>query len=146
MMDYSEYSKITVCNYVYEKVCMGLAMKDKDGDELIPTTNIGGSIGNGTIMPMYCAFIDTNNYPGIENYLKESGLATPYERFGAPVMGQSGWCSYPLYQFNKEKLAELDAKGMDLYEKDYREAFVEKQKNLSSEWMSFADLEEELDI
>lgn len=48
------------------------------------------------------AFVDTNNYPNIEKFLTENGLATP-----VGVFGQSGYCVYPLYAFNLEKIPEM---------------------------------------
>lgn len=44
------------------------------------------------------AFVDTNNNPWAEKFLKENGLATDTgERMS------SGYCTYPLYQFKTEK-------------------------------------------
>ena len=41
------------------------------------------------------AFIDTNNCPWAEQFLKENKIAKPTGHYG-----HSGWCSYPLYEFN----------------------------------------------
>jgi hypothetical protein len=41
------------------------------------------------------AFVDTNNCPWAEKFLKENGIAKPTGDYG-----HSGWCSYPLYEFN----------------------------------------------
>ena len=45
------------------------------------------------------AFIDTNNCDWAENFLKENNLAKP-----AGYYGHSGWCTYPLYMFDMEKI------------------------------------------
>lgn len=44
------------------------------------------------------AYIDTNNCSWAEKMLKKSGLAKPTGEYG-----HSGWCSYPLYEFNLDK-------------------------------------------
>lgn len=45
------------------------------------------------------AFVDTNNCPWAEEFIAKHG-------FGKPVglMGESGYCMYPLYEFDLEKL------------------------------------------
>lgn len=48
------------------------------------------------------AFVDTNNYPNIEKFLVENELATAVD-----VFGQSGYCTYPLYAFDLEKIPEM---------------------------------------
>lgn len=45
------------------------------------------------------AYVDTNNNPTAEEFIKENNLG---EFTG--VFGQSGYCSYPLYKFNLKKL------------------------------------------
>lgn len=54
------------------------------------------------------AFVDTNNYPDIEKFLTENELATP-----VGVLGQSGYCIYPLYAFDLEKIPEMDCANED---------------------------------
>lgn len=46
-----------------------------------------------------CAFIDTNNCPWAEEFLKKNEIGTP-----TGIYGRSGWCSYPLYRFNIDKI------------------------------------------
>lgn len=45
------------------------------------------------------AFIDTNNCPWAEEFLQENGIAKPDPR---NIYGMSGFCTYPLYEFNPE--------------------------------------------
>ena len=45
------------------------------------------------------AFIDTNNCPWAEEFLQENGIAKPDPR---NIHGMSGFCTYPLYEFNPE--------------------------------------------
>lgn len=59
------------------------------------------TVNLGIKLPQNLAFVDTNNCPWAERFLRETGIATP--------MGQtasSGWCTYPLYKFDMSKLAE----------------------------------------
>ena len=55
------------------------------------------------------AFIDTNNCPWAEEFLQENGIAKPDPR---NIQGVSGFCTYPLYEFNPEyKLLHLSVFG-----------------------------------
>ncbi len=64
-------------------------------------------------VPPYCAFVDTNNMPELEDFLVKNGIA---EFTG--LMQQSGYCSYPLYLFDMEKMRELCPDGMAAYEQE----------------------------
>ena len=52
------------------------------------------------------AFIDTNNFPWAPAFLEENGLAVPMG-----VGGQSGYCTYPLYEFTSKFFAECEEYG-----------------------------------
>lgn len=56
------------------------------------------------------AYIDTNNCPYAENMLAKSGIAR-----NLGMTRQSGFCEYPLYQFDEGFLRELDADKYDAY-------------------------------
>lgn len=47
------------------------------------------------------AFVDTNNCPWAEQFIQDNGLGEPLG-----VYGESGWCTYPLYQFNLDEIPE----------------------------------------
>ncbi len=49
----------------------------------------------GAKCPEGCAYLDTNNLPGVEEFVRENDLA---EMTG--IFAQSGFCTYPLYRFN----------------------------------------------
>lgn len=49
------------------------------------------------------AYIDTNNCPWAETFLKENGIASPCGENAA-----GGFCTYPLYEFNLTKLDEAE--------------------------------------
>lgn len=53
-------------------------------------------------LPPNLAFVDTNNVKEAEDFIKEYGLGTP-----TGMYGKSGFCSYPLYEFNLDKIKEL---------------------------------------
>lgn len=63
-------------------------------------------------VPPYCAFVDTNNMPELEDFLVKNGIA---EFTG--LMQKSGYCSYPLYLFDVEKMRKLCPDGSAAYEK-----------------------------
>ena len=63
-------------------------------------------------VPAYCAFVDTNNMPELEDFLVKNGLA---EYTG--ISRQSGYCSFPLYLFRADKLRELCPDKMAEYER-----------------------------
>lgn len=69
------------------------------------TVNFEGSV------PNYCGYLDTNNMPTLEQFVTENGLG----KFTGFVK-QSGFCEFPLYQFNADKLRELCPDGMKTYE------------------------------
>lgn len=47
------------------------------------------------------AYVDTNNMPDAERFIKENGLG----EFTGKTK-DSGYCTYPLYKFNLDKLEE----------------------------------------
>lgn len=71
------------------------------------TVNLAGPV------PPYCAYVDTNNMPELENFLVENKLA---EFTG--LEHDCGFCSYPLYMFNAERLRGLCPDGMAAYEQE----------------------------
>ena len=50
-------------------------------------------------LPQNQAYVDTNNMPDAERFIKDNGLG---EFTG--VTKDSGYCTYPLYKFNLDKL------------------------------------------
>ena len=83
--------------------------------------NTGGEYpepyGNITVnlsesVPDYCAYVDTNDMPEVEQFIMENklGVFTGFEMM-------SGFCTYPLYMFDPERLRELCPDGLLEYEK-----------------------------
>ena len=59
---------------------------------------------------LYQAFVDTNNMRDAEQFIKDNNLGEKIGELGA------GWCVYPLYQFNKDVLAQITPKECAEYE------------------------------
>ena len=129
----SEELPIHVANYTETPMCMALKLSTKNG---MPYTtlsvNLGNDIGNDSFMQRYCAFVDTNNFPDAAEFIEENGLGEPYTRFGSPVIAQSGWCEYPLYQFNEAKLNELDPEGCKQYDERWQKGLIDEMNKLQS--------------
>lgn len=62
-------------------------------------------------VPSYCAFVDTNNMPELEEFLVKNKIAA-----FTGIEQRSGYCSYPLYLFDAEKMRGLCPDGMAAYE------------------------------
>lgn len=65
--------------------------------------------------PDYCGYVDTNNMPELENFIKEHELGT-----FTGLIKQSGFCKYPLYMFDVERLRELCPDGIAVYEQSLK--------------------------
>lgn len=69
------------------------------------TVNLEGRV------PDYCGYVDLNNMPELERFVEENDLG---EFTG--LVKRSGYCEYPLYLFNADKLREMCPDGMQVYE------------------------------
>ena len=69
------------------------------------TVNLMGKV------PDYCGYVDLNNMPELEKFIADNELG---EFTG--LMKRSGFCEYPLYLFNVDRLRELCPDGMQVYE------------------------------
>ena len=61
--------------------------------------------------PDYCGYVDLNNMPELEKFIEDNDLG---EFTG--LTRRSGFCEYPLYMFNVDKLREMCPDGMQAYE------------------------------
>ena len=50
------------------------------------------------------AYVDTNNCPWAEEFLQDNGIAKPVEG----IYGLSGFCTYPLYEFDLDSIWEKE--------------------------------------
>ena len=69
------------------------------------TVNLMGKV------PDYCGYVDLNNMPELEKFIADNELG---EFTG--LMKRSGFCEYPLYLFNVDRMRELCPDGMQVYE------------------------------
>lgn len=60
------------------------------------------TVNLGIDLPEYFGFVDTNNNPNAESFILDNELG---ENTGETM--RSGFCVYPLYKFNQEKLENL---------------------------------------
>lgn len=62
-------------------------------------------------IPPYFGFLDVNNFPKVREFVEKYNLGKY-----TVTMGRSGFCAYPLYCFNKERLEELCPEQVAEYE------------------------------
>ena len=69
------------------------------------------TVNLGVECPPYCSFVDTNNLENVEQFVVDNklGVFTGMTR-------RSGFCEYPLYQFDPERLRQLEPDGLKQYE------------------------------
>lgn len=112
--------ELHIGTYSCDPLCMALQiMNEEDGPITTLSVNLGPETGNMSLIRPNQAFIDTNNNTVAEEWLQELELAEPYQRFGEPVVAYSGWCAYPLYEFNIDKLKEYDPIGWETHLDQY---------------------------
>lgn len=89
--------------------CLYIGLNEQSGDYPEPygdmTVNLDGKA------PDYCGYVDLNNMPELEKFIEDNKIG---EFTG--LMKQSGFCQYPLYLFDPERLRELCPDGMAMYE------------------------------
>lgn len=90
------------------RIFLGLAYWEDGGYE--PFGNI--TVNINAPVPDYCGYLDTNNMEGVEKFMVDHKLG---EFTG--FMGKSGYCEYPLYRFNADRLRELCPEQMAEYER-----------------------------
>ena len=85
-----------------ELVCVPSEDTPYEEPYAVITVNLDGTTyGNSQHQSDVRAFVDTNNYPWAEEFLTRNGLAKACE-----IYGRSGFCTYPLYEFNLEAFYE----------------------------------------
>lgn len=97
-----------------------LELVNTEGEYPEPYGNITVNFGD---VPKYCGYVDTNNMPEMEKFIKSNDLG---EFTGLTL--RSGFCEYPLYVFNVDKLRELCPKQMEKYERDIQSNKQKKEE------------------
>ena len=101
-----------------------ISMYYKEDGEWLPygelTTNLP------TRLPPYCGYVDTNNLSGVIDFIEKYGLGQ-----NTGLEAQSGFCRYPMYLFDAEKLRELCPEGMAEYERNLGISKDKQQKEKS---------------
>ena len=91
--------RIVVNNYVDgNKLYLGLLSKEDGYWE--PYCDLTKCL-DGEV-PADCAYVDTNNLPWVEKFIVENKLG-----YFTHMVGHSGFCTYPLYHFDMERIREL---------------------------------------
>lgn len=86
---------------------IGLMCREDGCEELFGDVTVNLSFE----APDYCGYLNVNDMPDIEQFITDNELG---EFTG--FTQRSGYCEYPLYMFNVDKLRELCPDGMEMYE------------------------------
>ena len=95
-------TKVTVQKSSYmDNQTLAIVLTEVDTGESydVITTNINDS---DFVCDKTHAFVDTNNCPWAPKFIKDNNLGKPMN-----YIGESGYCSYPLYEFNVEDIPDL---------------------------------------
>ena len=81
---------------------LAISMIDWNDGYAEPYASLTVNLGDrGDTLPMNQAYVDTNNLSGIEAWIQKTGIG----KFTGHVK-PSGFCVYPLYEFDLEKIAQ----------------------------------------
>ena len=111
MLTYNSYGteykiKLQISSYEYGNFALCATCWDEEYKFWEPYGTF--TVNLGETLPDDCAYVDTNNHPGVEDWLKDNGLAEPLAK-----KRQSGFCMYPLYKFDIAKIRSIIAKQDD---------------------------------
>lgn len=151
--NYLEYNgkeyEVNIGAYPPAPLAMYVSLKEKEENDSkqIITVCLGNYQSEDSFVQHGCSFIDINNNPCIVNLLEQTGFAKPYIKWGQVIEMQSGFVSYPVYEFNKNMLKELDPQGFEEYTKKWGIKCTEEQDKMSREIFSYLDVPfEEIEI
>ena len=125
--------ELRVGSYPMAPLAMFVAIQEKGNQDPSNENIISVCLGNyqseGSFVQPFCTFIDINNSPYAIDLIEQSQLAEPYVKWGEIVEMQSGFVSYPVYQFNQSMLKELDPQGCEKYMEDWgKQCQIEQDK------------------
>lgn len=117
-----------ISDYASDPSLLAIKMFTSDGEDFgTLSVNVRG---HGHIEPNQ-TFIDTNNMPNVVEFLVSSKVANPVTENGVPVTIKSGFCEYPLYEFNEELLVDIDLKGYMDHIHNYNQAVNDMTEELT---------------
>ena len=87
---------------------IGLIVDDGNGYEPYADVTVNLNFGDEKL-PINQGYLDTNNMPELEKFITENKLG----KFTGLVK-QSGFCTYPLYEFDMDRVREFEF----IYEED----------------------------
>ena len=90
-----EYNLVVKTSHYTNNDSLAVMIETDEGE---PFDTITVNLADGIATDKY-QYVDTNNCPWAENFIKSNGLGTP-----TGLWGYSGFCKYPLYQFNLKAL------------------------------------------
>ena len=99
---YASYEKCFLCvnKYSVNKHVALSVWNEEDG----PIANITVNLDKIKTLPANFSAVDTNNAPWAEALIKRLGIGKPTGKF----IG-SGFCMYPVYEFDMERIAKMCA-------------------------------------
>lgn len=101
----NEELRLVQSTYYNGNLYVGLVDLDdenNDSDETEIYADVTVNLPNSGTLPSDCAYIDTNNMPGIDDVLVREGIATPIHQ-----SAYSGFCKYYVYRFNLTDIDKL---------------------------------------
>ena len=102
---------------------MYIGLVEVDGEYPEPFADL--TVNIDAPCPDYCGYVDINNCPELEDFIVQHGLG---EFTG--LVGSSGFCSYPLYMFNVEKLREAAPESMEQFERSVMGVVPEQKEKV----------------
>ena len=103
----TEYEiKLQLTQYADGQLALTSTCYDKEYDfwEPFGTFTVNLNYNDNDPAPEDCAYLDTNNMPNVEDWIKENGLGEP-----TGLTKQSGYCTYPLYRLDIAKIKSIIA-------------------------------------
>lgn len=97
--------------YASDTDVIALTMYTADDNEYFATLSV--NLSEHIPLEPNQTFIDTNNLSDAEKFLSSIDGARPVMNNGNPVTGHSGYCEYPLYEFDNDLLCRLDPEGYE---------------------------------